>query len=299
MIEAKTSANSSNNNNDIYAVSGASGQLGRLVIKQLLKSVPASNIIAAVRDTEAASDLAAEGIQVHYADYDQPETLAPAFASATKLLLISSNLVWGRVRHHQAVIDAAKAVGVGLIVYTSMLHADHSGAKLAKEHFQTETALQVSGVPAIVLRNGWYTENYLAALPFVLEGGTMFGAAANGRISLATRADYAAAAAAALTTTAAPGTYELAGDTAWTLSELAGEISKQAGKTVTYADLPEADFKAALVSAGLPFDLADLLADADANAAKGALFDGGNTLSRLIGRPTTPVAQTVSKALVG
>ena len=283
----------------MYAITGASGQLGRLTIQQLLKSVPSNEIVAAVRNPEAASDLAALGIQVRQADYDRPETLATAFTGVSKLLLISSNLTYGRVRHHQVVIDAAKAAGVGLVAYTSMLHADHSGAKLAKEHLETEIALAASGIPTTALRNGWYSENYLMALPHALASGAIYGAAANGKISLAARTDYAEAAAAALTTGDAPRVYELAGDTAWTLSELAAEISRQARKTIAYVNLPETDYEAALVSAGLPSDLADLLADADANAAKEALFDGGKALSRLIGRPTTPVERTVSKALVG
>lgn len=283
----------------MYAVTGASGQLGRLTIQQLMRSVPPNQIVAAVRNPEAASDLAALGIQVRHADYDRLETLATALTGVTKLLLISSNLTWGRVRHHQAVIDAAKAAGVSLIAYTSMLHADRSGTKLAKEHLETEVALRTSGIPTTLLRNGWYTENYLMALQPALAGGAIYGAAADGNISLAARADYAQAAAAALTTAEAPRIYELAGETAWTLSELAAEISRQARKTIAYVNLPETDYEAALVSAGLPNDLADLLADADANAAIGALFDDGKALSRLIGRPTTPVAQTVAKALNG
>ncbi len=281
----------------MYAITGASGQLGRLTIQQLLKAVPSNKIVAAVRNPEAASDLAALGIQVRQADYDRPETLATAFTGVTKLLLISSNLTYGRVRHHQAVIDAAKAAGVDLIAYTSMLHADHSSTKLAKEHLETEIALNKSGISATMLRNGWYTENYLMALQAALAGGAIYGAAADGKISLAARADYAEAAAAALTTAEAPRIYELAGDTAWTLSELAGEISRQAKRTIAYTNLPEPDYEAALMSAGLPTDLADLLADADANAALGALFDDGKALARLIERPTTPVEKTVAKAL--
>jgi len=283
----------------MYAITGASGQLGRLTIQQLVTSVAPNQIVAAVRNPAAAGDLAAQGIQVRQADYDRPETLAAAFAGVTKLLLISSNLTTGRVRQHQAVIDAAKAAGVGLIAYTSLLHADRSGAKLAQEHRETEIALVASGLPTTLLRNGWYTENYLMALQPALAGGAIQGAAAEGKISLAARADYAAAAAAALTTADRPRTYELAGDTAWTLSAFAAEIARQAGKPVAYADLPEAAYAAALVSAGLPEDLARLLADAEANAARGALFEDGKALSRLIGRPTTTVAQTIATALQG
>jgi NAD(P)H dehydrogenase (quinone) len=186
---------------------------------------------------------------------------------------------------------------VKLIAYTSMLHADRSGAKLAREHLATELALAASGVPTTLLRNGWYTENYLMALQPALSGGALYGSAGEGRISLAARADYAEAAAAALTSADGPRTYELAGDTGWTLSELAEEICLQAARTVAYVDLPEKDYETALVAAGLPSDLAELLADADANAGKGALFDDGHALSHLIGRPTTPVAQSISTAL--
>ena len=283
----------------MYAITGATGQLGRLTIQQLLKSVPAGEIIAAVRNPARASDLAARGVQVRLADYDRPDTLGRAFAGIDKLLLISSNLATGRIRRHQAVIDAAKAAGVKLIAYTSMLHADHSGAKLAKEHLETEIALGASGIPTTLLRNGWYTENYLMALQAALASGAMRGAARDGKISLAARADYAEAAVAALSSTDQPRTYELAGDTACTLSEFAAEISRQAAKEVAYSDLPEKDYEGALVSAGLPAGLAELLADADANAAKGALFDDGRALSRLIGRPTTPIGQSISAALRG
>ena len=297
MTEPDTSRKLTDETDRIYGITGASGQLGRLVIKQLMQRVPPRNIVAAVRNPEAAGDLAAAGIQVRQADYDLPETLAPAFAGVNRLLLISSNLTWGRMRHHHAVIEAAKSAGVSLIAYTSMLHADRSAAKLAQEHLQTEVALHASGIPAVFLRNGWYTENYLAALQPAVQMGKMIGAAADGKISLAARVDYAAAAAVALTMSEAPATFELAGDTAWTLSDLAAEISRQVAKTVDYGDMTEIDFRTALIAAGLPEDLADLLADADAKAANGALFDDSGTLSRLIGRPTTPVAQTVREAL--
>ena len=240
----------------MYAITGATGQLGRLTIQQLLKSVPAGEIIAAVRNPALASDLAARGVQVRLADYDRPDTLGGAFAGVDKLLLISSNPTTGRVRHHQAVIDAAKAAGVKLIAYTSMLHADHSGAKLAKEHLETEIALGASGIPTTLLRNGWYTENYLMALQPAMASGAMYGAARDGKISLAARADYAEAAVAALSSTDQPRTLEPAGDTACTLSEFAAEISRQAAKEVAYSDLPEKDYEGALVSAGLPAELA-------------------------------------------
>jgi NAD(P)H dehydrogenase (quinone) len=281
----------------MYAITGASGQLGRLTIEGLLRTVSPSQVVAIVRNPEGAADLAAHGIAVRYGDYDQPETLVPALRGVSKLLLISSTRPIGRVQHHRAVIDAAKKSGITLIAYTSMLHAEHSEAKLAKEHWETEVELRASGIATTMLRNGWYTENYLMALQSVLATGSMYGAARDGRISLAARADYAAAAAAALTTEAPEPFYELAGDAHWTLADLALEIATQSGRPVRYIDLPQKEFEGGLLAAGLPEQLAEVLADADARAADGALFDDSHTLSRLIGRPATPVPQTVGQAL--
>lgn len=284
----------------MYAITGATGRLGRLVIQDLLQSVAPGEIVAAVRNPDKAADLAAAGVQVRHADYDRPDTLAAAFKDVDRLLLVSSSEVNGRVPQHRAVIDAAKAAGVTLLAYTSILHADSSPAKLAREHRETEAILAACGLPAVLLRNGWYTENYLMALQPAPAHGAMLGSAGDGRVSLAARADYAAAAAKVLT---APDggarVYELAGDDAWTLSDLAAEISRQAGKPVVYRDLPEADYEAALVGAGLPAALAELLADAEARVADGALLDEGRALSRLIGRPTTPVPDTVAAVLRG
>ncbi|WP_095098915.1 SDR family oxidoreductase [Pseudomonas sp. Irchel 3A5] len=283
----------------MYVITGATGQLGRLVIEKLLASVPAGQLIAAVRSPEKASDLAALGVQVRQADYSQASTLDSAFKGAEKILLISSNEIGQRAAQHQAVIDASKRANVKLLAYTSVLHADNSLLGLAEEHRQTEAALQKSGVPFVLLRNGWYTENYAASIPAALEHGAVFGSAAQGRISSATRVDYADAAVAVLTSTEnqAGRVYELAGDDAYTLSDFAAEISKQTGKTVPYTDLPQTDFQAALIQAGLPGSVAELLADSDAAAAKGALIDDSRQLSALIGRPTTPLATVVAQTL--
>ncbi|MDB5500835.1 MAG: qorB [Tardiphaga sp.] len=280
-------------------VTGASGQLGRLVIDHLLKIVPATRIVAAMRDPAGGAALAAQGVTVVPADYSKPETLDAAFAGIDRVLLISSNALGERVAQHRNAIDAAKRAGVKLLAYTSVLRADTSGLGLAEEHRQTEAALRASGVPFVLLRNGWYNENYTASIPSALAHNALLGSAGDGRISSAARADYAAAAAAVLTSTEdqAGRIYELAGDDAYTLSQFAAEVSKQAGKPLAYMNLPEADFKAALAGAGLPAPLAELLANSDAAAAEGALFDDGNQLSRLIGRPTTPFAQTIAAAV--
>lgn len=282
----------------MIAVTGATGQLGRLVIEALLKTVPANQIVAAVRSPEKAQDLAKQGLVVRQADYSQPATLQAAFQGVSKLLLISSSEVGQRAAQHQAVIDAAKAAGVELIAYTSLLHAETSPLLLGEEHRQTEAALQQSGLPFVLLRNGWYSENYAASIAPALAHGVFIGAAKNGRIASAARADYALAAAKVLQLDGQAGkVYELAGDDSYTLAEFAAEIAHQSGKAVNYVDMPQAEFAAALKGAGLPAGLADVLADSDVGAAQGALYDDSHTLSQLIGRPTTTYQQVIAAAL--
>lgn len=282
----------------MIVVTGASGQLGRLVIEGLLERLPPNEIVAAVRDPAKVADFAARGVQVRIADYDRPDTLAAAFAGAEQVLLISSSEVGSRTVQHGAVIDAAKAAGVQLIAYTSLLHADTSPLPLAAEHKATEALLAASGVPYALLRNGWYTENYLMSIPVALQHGVVLGSAGTGRIASAARADYAQAAVAVLTAVQQAGqVYELAGDEAYTLAELASEIGRQSGEDVGYQDLSEADFKLALLEAGLPDAVASLVSASDVGASKGGLFDDSRQLSRLIGRPTTSLATMVKAAL--
>ncbi|OSM95007.1 SDR family oxidoreductase [Lonsdalea populi] len=282
----------------MIAVTGATGQLGRLVIEALLKRIPADQIVAAVRTPSKAQDLADRGVLVRQADYSQPATLATAFQGVDKLLLISSSELGQRTVQHRAVIDAAKAAEVGLIAYTSLLRADTSPLLLAEEHRQTEAALKASGVPFVLLRNGWYTENYAASIAPALAHDAYIGAAREGRIASAARADYASAAAAVLLLDDQAGrVYELAGDDSYTLAEFAAEISNQSGKTIGYVDLPVAAFANALKGAGLPEGLADVLADSDAGAAEGALFDDSKTLSRLLRRPTVPYQKVIADTL--
>lgn len=282
----------------MIAITGATGQLGHLVIEQLLKTAPANQIVAIVRNPAKADALSQQGVVVRQADYADEAAFTAALGGVDKLLLISSSEVGQRAAQHQNVINAAKAAGVKFIAYTSLLHADTSPLGLHVEHVQTEKALAESGVPYALLRNGWYTENYLASVPPALEHGVFIGAAGEGKIASATRADYAAAAAKVISEEGHAGkVYELAGDNAWTLSEMAAELSKQSGKKVAYQNLSEADFAAALKGAGLPAGLADMLADSDTGASKGGLFDDSRTLSNLIGRPTTPLAQSISAIL--
>lgn len=284
----------------MIAITGATGQLGRLVIAELLARVRPEFLIALVRDPIKAQDLADKGVSVRLADYDKPQTLVVALEGVDRLLLISSSEIGQRASQHRAVIDAAQAAGVKLIAYTSVLNAGKSSLELAVEHRDTEQALSESKLKHVLLRNGWYNENYTATLPSALEHGAIVGCASNGRISSAARGDYALAAAVVLTTDGHAGQiYELAGDESYSLTELAQEVAAQSGKPIVYRDLPQHDFKAALLSVGLPEGVASLLSSSDAAAAQGALFDEKHRLSQLIGRPTTSIADSVRIALKG
>ncbi|ENR8891422.1 TPA: SDR family oxidoreductase [Citrobacter koseri] len=282
----------------MIAITGATGQLGQHVIDTLLKTVPASQIVAIVRNPAKADALTRLGVTVRQADYSDEAAFTAALQGIDRLLLISSSEVGQRAAQHRNVINAAIAANVKFIAYTSLLHADRSPLGLHVEHVETEKMLADSGIPYALLRNGWYTENYLASAPAALEHGVFIGAAGEGKIASATRADYAAAAARVISEEGHAGkVYELAGDEGWTLSQLAAELAKQSGKKVVYQNLSEADFAAALKGVGLPAGLADMLADSDAGAAKGGLFDDSHTLSALIGRPTTSLAESVKSIL--
>jgi NAD(P)H dehydrogenase (quinone) len=275
------------------AVTGATGQLGRLVLSALKSR--SADVVGLARDPAKAADL---GVAVRAFDYDQPATLATALQGVDKLLLISGNELGKRATQHAAVIAAAKAADVKLIVYTSLLRADTSKLNLGPEHAATEVALKASGVPFVILRNGWYTENYTGSVPNAVKHGAFLGSAREGRIASAARADYAEAAAVVLTGEGHTGrTYELAGDSAYTLADLAAELSRQTGKTIPYTDLSSAEYSKILLGAGLPPVWAEAIASWDAAAADGALFHDGHELSTLIGRPTTPLSTSIRQAL--
>jgi NAD(P)H dehydrogenase (quinone) len=277
------------------AITGATGQLGRLVIAKLKCNVPGVDIAALARSPANAADL---GVSVRKADYAKPHMLPSALAGVDTLLLISASEIGGRAAKHRNVIKVAKEVGVKRIVYTSLLHTDTSPLDVATEHRQTEAELKASGIPFTILRNGWYTENYTGLIGGALAGGAFIGTAGDGKISSAPRADYAEAAVTVLTGEGHGGkTYELAGDNAYTLSELAAEISHQTGRMIRYRNLPEAKYAAALAGFGLPEALAQAIARWDVGASKGALFDDRRQLSALLGRPTTPLAVAVADAL--
>jgi len=285
----------------MIAVTGATGHLGRLAIESLLeRGVPAGRIVALARSPEKARDLAERGVQVRQADYTRPETLGPALQGVEKLLLVSASEVGQRLAQHRHVVEAARAAGVKLIAYTSILKADTSRMQLAAEHLGTEELIRASGIPFVFLRNGWYLENYTENLGPALEHGALLGSADDGRVSAAARADYAAAAAAVVTE---PGhenrVYELGGDEALTLAELAGVISRESGKPVEYRNLPEDEYAGVLASFGVPEPFARMLADSDRGLARGELFTESDGLRRLIGRPTTTAREAVAAALRG
>ncbi|MER7645368.1 SDR family oxidoreductase [Streptomyces sp. NPDC126522] len=280
-------------------ITGASGQLGGLTVEALLeRGVPAADIVATGRDIATLKGLADRGVVVRRADFAEPDGLAAAFEGADRLLLISTTTVDERVANHRRAIDAAVAAGVSLVAYTSMSHADRATTILAATHRATEDYLRERAVPSVMLRNSWYLENYTAQLRQILSNGAVVGAAGQGRISAASRADYADAAAVVLTTEGHVGeVYELGGDEAFTLAELAATISAVSGKRITYTDLTADELAQVLTRAGLPAELAHVLVDADLGMSRGELFTASGDLRRLIGRPTTPPVDAIADAL--
>jgi NAD(P)H dehydrogenase (quinone) len=282
----------------MIAVTGATGQLGRNALIALQKRTPADKIVAIVRDHHKAADLADLGFKIRVGNYDDANSMKQALHGIEKFLLISSNALGQRIQQHQTVIDVAQEVGVSLMAYTSLLHTDTATMDLAAEHRATEDAVRASKIPYVILRNGWYLENYSDNLTHALISGTLMGCAQDGRIAAASRADYAAAAAAVLTE---PGhmnkIYELAGDRAFKMEELAAAVSKYSGKTVRYNNLTEQAYQAALLDNHLPPAIAHMLADSDSSIAKGELDDDSHQLSKLIGRPTTSLDAILAQVL--
>ena len=277
------------------AVTGATGQLGGFVVAELKKRVSADNIVALVRTPEKAAEL---GVEARAFDYTKPENLVDALSGIDRLVLISGNEIGQRAIQHTNVINAAKEAGVKWIVYTSLLRADSSTLNLAGEHLETEAKLKESGIEYTILRNGWYTENYTASIEGALAGGAFIGSAGDGKISSAARADYAEAAAVVITNESHKGkVYELAGDESYTLTDLAKEISSQSGKDIPYSNLPEAEYAKILEGFGLPEAFAGAIASWDVSASKDDLFDDTHQLSKLIGRPTTSLTESVKQAL--
>ncbi|MFJ4253375.1 SDR family oxidoreductase [Microbacterium sp. NPDC090003] len=274
-------------------VTGATGQLGRLVIDSLLeRGAEPSSIVAGVRDLAKASDIAARGVRTAVVDYDRADTIAAALEGVDSVLLISGSEVGRRTAQHQAVIDAAKAAGVGKLVYTSAPKAPTSDLVLAPEHKATEELISASGIPAVILRNNWYTENYAGDIAQARESGVVAASVGDGRVASASRKDFAEAAAVVLLEDGHLGqAYELGGDVAWTYDELAAAIAEVIGSPVEYRALTTEEHAAALESAGLDAGTVGFVTALDAGIRDGALADTDGTLARLIGRPTTPLVE--------
>lgn len=277
------------------AITGATGQLGRRTLAAIGRRDPGADVVALVRDPARGGDL---GVPLRQADYHQPASLRSALAGVDVVVLISSSDFNDRAGQHRHVIDAAKAAGVGRIVYTSILKGEASPLLLAADHVATEAALAASGLSRTILRNGWYTENYTGSLGAALQAGAMIGAAGEAVLNTAARADYAEAlAVAALDAGLAGQVCELAGP-GYRLADLAAEVSRQTGREIPYVDMDEVSYREALLSFGLPAPMAAAVADADARARDAAaLSDDSGSLARLIGRAPTPMAEVVRAAL--
>lgn len=282
----------------MIVITGATGHLGRLVIEKLLETVPASEIVAVGRKVDKIADLAARGVEVRAADFDKPETLANAFDGATKVLLVSGSEVGKRATQHRNAIDGIRRANPSLLVYTSITKADTADHLLVPEHFQTEQMVRESGVPFVLLRNSWYTENYTEHLEPAFAHGAIVGSADGGRVGAVPRKDYADAAAAVLTSSGHEGkTYELSADDPFTMDELAAEVSRASGKTIVYKDLPADAYRKVLTDAGFPPIVADLYVTADLAIARGELQSDSGDLRRLLGRPTTTLREAVERAI--
>lgn len=276
-------------------VTGATGQLGRLIVESLLeRGASADQIVAGARDVSKAVDL---GVRAVHLDYTDPASIAAALDGVDSVVLVSGSEVGQRVAQHQAVIDAAAAAGVSKFVYTSAPKATTSDLVLAPEHKATEEAIAASGLPAVILRNNWYTENYVRDLATAAETGVLSSGAGDGRVASASRKDYADAVAVVLLEDGHIGeVYELGGDVAWTYSDLAAAFSEILGREVTYVPLSFDEQVAALRGFGLDEGTVGFVAALDAGIRGGALADTDGTLSRLIGRPTTPLVEGLRAA---
>lgn len=276
-------------------ITGATGHLGQIIVGKLKEKVPAENIVALVRSPQKAAEM---GIEAREFNYNDPEPMVETLQGIDKLMLISASEIGKRIEQHSHIIEAAKKAGVKEIVYTSLLRADTSTLVLAGEHLETENKIKASGIPYTILRNGWYTENYTGSLNDVIKHGVLMGSSDEGKISSASRTDFAEAAVVVLTTEGHTGKiYELGGDEFFTMSDYAAEISKQSGKTIPYKNLPPEEFAAALQNAGMPEGYAQFYAGTHVSTEKGDLYDDTHQLSKLIGRATTPLSEVIAKAL--
>ena len=280
-----------------YAVTGASGHLGRLAVEALItRGIAPADIVAIARSVGKISDLADKGVTVRFGDYDDAASLDAALVGVNNLLLVSASEPGKRVPQHQAVITAAQSAGVSFIAYTSLLGATTTSNPLAGEHVATEAVLAASGIPFTLLRNSWYLENYTGQIGQYTASGVILGATENATLSAATRADFADAAAAALTEAKAGSVYELGGPS-FTLTELAEAVTAATGTTVAYSDVTVPELAKAYEGFGMDAGTAGFFAAVDGSIAKGELFTDSGDLENLIGRPATPLASVVAAAV--
>ena len=274
-----------------YAVTGTTGHLGPLVVRELLaRGVPAADVVALARTPEKAADL---GVPVRRADYSDTATLPEALAGVDVLLLVSGSEVGRRVAQHTAVVEAAKTAGVQRVAYTSIANADHSTNPLQPEHKATEDVLRASGLPFTIFRNNWYLENYTGQVPQYLATGEVLGIDGDARIGAATRADMAAATTAALLDEGTAGaTFELSGPPI-TLAGLAEAVTDATGTKVAYRDVTPEELTAILRGTGLDDGTAGFVVALEESVARGDLDVPGDDLERLLGRPATTLADAL------
>jgi NAD(P)H dehydrogenase (quinone) len=278
-------------------VTAAAGHLGGLIVESLLeRGADPGSVVATARDTATLRSFADRGVRTARLDYAAPETVGEVVLAGDVLVLISGPNPGGRVALHAGVIDAAKAAGVARIVYTSAPAATTTALILAPDHKGTEEHLTASGVPATMLRNGWYTENYASQVALGREHGEIVAAVGHGRVASASRRDYAeAAAVAALDDTFAGRVLELSGDVAWGFDELAAAISRIVGRPVTYRALEPEAYAEYLKANGADDATAGFRVALDGNIRDGLLAVTTGDLAATIGRPTTPFEETLAQ----
>lgn len=279
-----------------YVVTGATGQLGRLVVESLLaRGAGPAEVVATGRSVDTLADLAERGVRVERLDFDAVPESVDWVGEGDVVLLVSGSEVGRRVPQHTAVVELARRSGAARLVYTSAPAADDTALVLAPEHAATEQVIRESGLPFTILRNGWYTENYVPAFERARETGVVAGNTGEGRVASAPRADFAEAAAVVLATDGHEGaTYELSGDTAWTFDELAATFAEVLGRDVTYERLTPEQHRQALLDAGLDEGTAGFVVALDQNIADGLVAVTDGDLARILGRSTVPLSETVS-----
>jgi len=286
--------------NDSIFVTGAGGQLGQLVIKHLLeRDVAPGRIIAGTRSPEKVSDLAAAGIEVRKADFEDLRGLTEAFSGARTVLIISTDALDGtdtRLKQHRNAVSAAVAADVKRLAYTSLPNPGSSLLTFAPDHLGTEQAIKDTGLPYVIFRNGWYQENLLRVLPNALKSGQWHSAAEGGRTSYVSREDIAEAIAAALAgSTSGSRTYTLTGSEALTTTEIGRLASRATGKPLSVVHVTDGQLATGLKTADVPEIFVSVLLSAEAEMRAGNLSIVTDHVESLIGRPPRRIAEYLDK----